>query len=117
MTSFSGVTFLSRIYAFIEAAALRSIALRHAGAPIATRVSFFFFFFVFGDVAFSEYFCAIVVFSLYGEYAVHFFPFRMVFFYLVTTGWILEISLQDNSINEPINTDINTPPTTIKYVL
>ena len=28
---------------FVEAAALRSIALRHAGAPIATRVFFFFF--------------------------------------------------------------------------
>ena len=27
--------------AFIEAAALRSIVLRHAGAPIATHVSFF----------------------------------------------------------------------------
>ena len=42
-----------RIYAFfVEAAALRSIALRYAGAPIATRASFSFF----GDVAFSEYF-------------------------------------------------------------
>ena len=42
-----------RLYAFVEAAALRSIVLRcYAGAPIATRVSFPFF----GDVAFSEYF-------------------------------------------------------------
>ena len=42
-----------RLYAFVEAAALRSpIVLRYAGAPIATRVSFSFF----GDVAFSEYF-------------------------------------------------------------
>ena len=52
MTSFSGVTFVLfcfallcfvfRLYAFVEAAALRSIVLRYAGAPIATRVSFCF---------------------------------------------------------------------------
>ena len=41
-----------RLYAFVEAAALRSIVLRYAGAPIATRVSFSFS----GDFAFSEYF-------------------------------------------------------------
>ena len=47
MKSFSGVTFVFvllrfRLYAFVEAAALRSIVLRCAGAPIATRVPFFF---------------------------------------------------------------------------
>ena len=31
-----------RLYAFVETAALRSIVLRYAGAPIATRVSFSF---------------------------------------------------------------------------
>ena len=31
-----------------------------------------------GDVAFSEYFCSIAVFSFYGEYVVHL-SFRMVF--------------------------------------
>ena len=43
---FSGVTFVLfcfRLYDFVEAAALRSTVLRYAGAPIATRVSFFFF--------------------------------------------------------------------------
>ena len=30
--------------------------------------------------------------------------FRMVFFYLVTTGWILDISLCENSINQSIGT-------------
>ena len=48
-----------RLYAFVEAAALRSIILRYAGVPIATRVSFFLSFFIlilFGGVAFSEYF-------------------------------------------------------------
>ena len=49
-----------RLYAFVEAAALRSIVLRYAGALIATLVSFSFF----GDVAFSEYFfCTISAFS------------------------------------------------------
>ena len=29
--------------------------------------------------------------------------FRMVFFYLVTMGWIFDISLYENSINQSIN--------------
>ena len=37
------VLFRFRLYAFIEAAAFRSIVLRYAGAPIATRDFFFFF--------------------------------------------------------------------------
>ena len=45
-----------RLYVFVEAAALRSIVLRYAGAPIATRVFSFLFFSLSGDVAFSEYF-------------------------------------------------------------
>ena len=32
----------------------------------------------------------VAVFSLYGEYVVHF-SFRMVFLYLVTMGWIFDI--------------------------
>ena len=36
-----------RLYAFVEAAALRSTVLRYGGAPIATRFFFFFFFFFF----------------------------------------------------------------------
>ena len=82
-----------RLYAFVEAAVLRSIVLRYAGATIATRVSFSFF----GYVAFSELFCTISAFSLDGEYVVRS-SFRMVFFYLVTTGWIFDISLCENSI-------------------
>ena len=64
---FSGVTFVLfwfvfHLYAFVEAAALRSIVLRYAVVPIVTRVSFSFF----GDVIFSEYFfCTISAFSLY----------------------------------------------------
>ena len=46
-----------RLYALIEAAALLSIVLRYAGAAIATRLSFFLFFFcLLGEVAFAEYF-------------------------------------------------------------
>ena len=43
---------LFRLYAFVEAAALRSIVLRYADAPTATRVSFSFL----GNAAFYEYF-------------------------------------------------------------
>ena len=55
------VTFVLFCFVFVfmlssKAAALRSIVLRYAGAPIARRVSFFFPFCLFGDVAFSEYF-------------------------------------------------------------
>ena len=72
MVSFSGVLSLVlclllfcfvllrfRLYAFVEAAALPSIVLRHAGTPIATRVYFF--------LSFSEY---IFYISLYGEYVI-----------------------------------------------
>ena len=101
MTSFSGVTFVLFcfvfvFYAFLEAAALRSIVLRYAGAPIATRVSFSFF----GDVASSEYFFVPFSLSLCMESTSYVLSFRMVFFYLVTTGWIFYISLCENSINQ-----------------
>ena len=63
MTTFSVVSFVLvllrfRLFAFIEAAAaLRSIVLRYAGAPKATRVFCFSSFFCsFGDAAFSESF-------------------------------------------------------------
>ena len=83
LSSFSGVTFVLfrfRLYTYVEAATLRSIALRYSGAPTATRVSFFFPFFLFsfcffGDVAFSEYFCAIAILFLYGGYVARFFFF------------------------------------------
>ena len=61
-----------RLYAFVEAAAARVF-------------SFF--------IAFSEYFCTISAFFL---------SFRIVFFYLVTTGWIFDISLFENSIKQSI---------------
>ena len=111
---FVSFCFVFRRYAFVEAVALRSIVLRYAGIPLATRVSFFSFFFffcLFGDVAFSEYFLFVPFpLSLCSinsmDYRVRrtFFPSGWCFFYLVTTtGWIFYISLCENSINQPIN--------------
>ena len=79
---FSGVTFVLFcfdfvfIYAFVEAAALRSIVLRYASAPIATPVFFFF-----GRYRFFRVFFCIVIsaFSLYGEHVVRSFLPNTVF--------------------------------------
>ena len=91
----------TRLYAFVEAAALRSIVLRNASAPIATRVFFCFLFFVFGDVVFSEYFFVAFPLSLCMESTSYVLSFRMAFFHLVTTGWIFYLSLLfENSINQ-----------------
>ena len=81
------------LYAFVEAAALRSVVLRYAGVTIATRVS------LFGDVACSEYFFRFLFVS---RVRGTFFPSGWCFFYLVTTGWIFDISLCENSINQSI---------------
>ena len=43
-------------------------------------------------------------FSLFMESTSYVFPFRMVFFYLVTTCWIFYISLCENSTNQSIVT-------------
>ena len=63
-----------RLYAFVEAVALRSIVLRYAGAPITPRVSFSFSFsfsFVYLEMSlFPSIFCTTAVFSLNGEYVV-----------------------------------------------
>ena len=109
-----------RLYAFVQAATFRSIVLRYAGAPIASRVSFFYFFYfsVFGDVPFSVFWgggvegFSISVFSLYGgEYVVRSFLPDGVLFYL-TTGWIFDISLRENSIQNLIQCSVDpTRPT------
>ena len=53
-----------RLYGFVEAAGLRSIVLRYAGAPIATTL--FVFVFVFRSMPlFPSIFCTISAFSLY----------------------------------------------------
>ena len=89
-----------RLYAFVEVAALRSTVLRYASATIATRVFFFFFF---GDVAFSEYFFVPFPLSLCMESTSYVLSFRMVFFNYVTQDGFLYISLCDNSINQSVN--------------
>ena len=73
-----------RLYAFVEDAALRSIALRYVGAPIATHVSFLFPFVYLEMSLFPSIFYTFAVFSLYGEYVVRSFLPDGV--YLVTTG-------------------------------
>ena len=78
-----------RLYAFVEAAALRSIVLRHAGASITTRVYFSFF----GGVAFSEYFLYHFRFLFVWRVCRTFSPSGWCFSYLVTTCWIFDISL------------------------
>ena len=90
------------MYSFFEAAALSPIVLRYAGALIAIRVSFFFPFVCVEMSIFPSIVCTIAVFSLYGEYVVRFCLPDGVF-YLVTKGWIFDISLRENSIKQSIN--------------
>ena len=119
MSSFSGVMFVCFAllcfffrHAFVEAAALRSIVLRYASAPIATRVYFYFF----GNIAFSEYFFVPFPIPLCMESTPYVLSFRMVFLYFVTTGWIFYIILtvRIQSIKSIIiiirnNKSLNTP--------
>ena len=78
MTSFSGVTFILFCFVFVFMLSLKPrpfvqpfFVLRYAGAPIATRVSFFFPFVYLEMSLFPSMFCTIVVLSLYyGEYVV-----------------------------------------------
>ena len=91
--------FVFRPNAFVEAAALRSIVLRYAGAPIAARVFFFFFLFVWVCLFFRVFFVPLDVFSLYGKYVVRFPLAGWCFF---TLCWIFDISLRENSIKQPI---------------
>ena len=52
---------------------------------------------------FSEYFCTVAVSLSHGENTSYVFPFRVVFFYLVITGWIFGVSVfYENSTNQPI---------------
>ena len=82
--------------------ALHSAAYRTA--PIATLVSFFFFFLffpfcLFGRCRFFQVFFVPFPLSFCMESTTYVLSFRMVFFYLVTTGWISYISLLcENSI-------------------
>ena len=72
---------------FDEAAALRSIVLRYAGAPIVTRFPLVYL----EMPLFPRIFCTITAFSLYGEYVVRSFLPGGVFLPCVTAGWIFYI--------------------------
>ena len=96
------VLLLFRPYALVEYEALRSIIFRYAGAPIATRVSFFFALVVLEMLLFTSIFCTIAVFSFCGEFVARSFLPDDVFFF-VTTGWIFDMSLCENSSNQSIN--------------
>ena len=118
MLSFSGVTFILfcfcfRLFSFTEAAALCSIVFRYACAPTATcsyltivyvlfLFSFLPFLFVYLDMSLLPSVFVPLPFSLCMESTTYVFPLRMLFFYLVATGWIFYISLCDKSINQSI---------------
>ena len=72
---------------------------RYAGAPIAARVSFFLTCVYLEMWPFPSIFVPLPLF-LCMESTSYVLSFRMVFFYLVNTGWIFYISLRDNSINQ-----------------
>ena len=77
-------------------ALLPSIVLRYAGPPIATL-----FYFPFWFIWRCRFFRVPLPFSLCMESTSYIFSFRMVFFYLVTTGWIFDIiSICENSIKK-----------------
>ena len=101
------VLFRLHLYAFIEAAALRSIVLRYAGASTASRISSFFPFVSLELTLFPSIFVPLP-FSLCMESTLYLpcyvFSFRVVFFYLVTTGFtfILQLKLCKNSISQSI---------------
>ena len=107
---------------FIEAAALRTMLLRYymhelrqlyavlpitynnylLSAPFILFVLLISYFSVSLEMPFfpSIFAPIIVVFSFHGDYVVPgLFFFRMVFCYLVTKGWIFDISLRENPTN------------------
>ena len=91
-----------RLYAFVEAAVLRSPLLRYPGAPIPHVFLFSFHLLFTWRCRFFQFCFVPLPFSLCMESTSYVFSFQMVFFYLVTTGWIFGISLCENSINHQI---------------
>ena len=61
--------------------------------------SFIYTFCFFGDVPFYKYFCTLAVPSLIESACTSYVFFQVVFFYLVTTGWILDISCIQSKFN------------------
>ena len=68
MTSFSGVTFVLFCFVFVSMLSLKPRPFVQSSFDMqAPREPHVFLFPFEGEVAFSEYFCTIAVFSLYGE--------------------------------------------------
>ena len=113
MASFYGVSFLLFCFVFVFMLTLRrgpssnrpSICRR----PDSHTCFFFllFFFFIWRDVAFSEY-CLYHFRSLCISSTSYVLSFRIAFFNLVTTGWIFDISLCENLCENLMNQSINT---------
>ena len=103
-----------RMDAFAEAAALRSLVLRYADAPVAARVSFFFsLLFIWRCRFFRVFFVPfITVFSLYGEYVVRSFLPNGVFvpcdhgLDFSTSAYVTIQSINQSSINQVARTCI-----------
>ena len=77
-----------------------NVSVQYGGppfAPIATRVYFFLFLLFLWRCRFFRVFFVPLPFSLRMENTPYVLSFRMVFFYLVTTGWIIDITLCKNS--------------------
>ena len=101
---FALLCFVFRLHAFVEGAALRSIVLRYAGAPIATR----FVLFIWRRRFFPSKFLYRFRFLFVMESTSHVLSFRMVLFHLVPTGWIFDISLCEDLINQSTITNVLT---------
>ena len=111
MLSFSGITFVLFCFVFVfllfvEAAAVRSIGLRSSipCAPTATRIYLtticvlFSSFFIHLEISLFPSTSVLLPLSLCIESTWYVFPSQMVFFYILTTGWIFYIILCKNSI-------------------
>ena len=107
MTSSSGVTFVLFCFALL-CFVFRLYAFVGAGSPfnrpsICRRPDSHTCFFPFVDLEMSLFSNIVFVpfpLSLCLESTSYVLSFRIVFFYLVTTGWIVDISLCENSINK-----------------
>ena len=88
-----------RLYAFVEAAALRSIVLPYARVPIATRVSFFFLSVYLEMSLFPSFFLPSPL-SLCMESTSYVLSFRIVFFLLCDHGLDFLHYLNENSVNQ-----------------
>ena len=120
MASLSGVTFVFVLLCLLR---LSSLCFRSSRDPSFNRPSVCrcpdshtCFFLGFLDVDFSE--CCFVPFplSLCMRSTPYVLSFRMMFFYLVTTSWIFDISLCENSINHQSMTATHTRlPAEVRY--